>query len=159
MALTLRSTKGIALTWSELDANFSGLADGSNWGTIAGPQTFSDAVTLQSTLTVSAGGFSFTHSGTVFKQTDANGVNLNLSGTGYWNDAAGVRFSGLYFPAGTSAVIRANNIDGITLDSSGNTTLAGTLNIGSIGAFAASDKYLVVDASGNIHKSATGPAS
>src|SRR3990167_787127 len=29
MALTLRSTKGIALTWAEMDANFSGLADGS----------------------------------------------------------------------------------------------------------------------------------
>ena len=42
---------------------------------------------------------------------------------------------------------------------SGNTTVAGTLTVATIGAFVASDKYLVVDANGNIHKSATGPAS
>lgn len=39
------------------------------------------------------------------------------------------------------------------------TILGGALQIGSLGAFAASDKYLVVDASGNVHVSALGPAS
>lgn len=41
----------------------------------------------------------------------------------------------------------------------GNTVVAGTLAVSTIGAFVASDKYLVVDASGNIHKSALGPIS
>jgi hypothetical protein len=41
----------------------------------------------------------------------------------------------------------------MSLDSSG------VLNLSSIPAFVASDRYLVVDASGNIHKSALGPAS
>lgn len=43
--------------------------------------------------------------------------------------------------------------------STGAAAFSGTLQIGSIGAFAAGDKYLIVDASGNVHKSATGPAS
>ena len=41
----------------------------------------------------------------------------------------------------------------------GTLTVTGATTLSSIGAFVASDKYLVVDASGNIHKSATGPAS
>jgi len=36
---------------------------------------------------------------------------------------------------------------------------AGTLKIGSRGSFAAGDKYLICDSSGNVHVSATGPAS
>jgi hypothetical protein len=36
---------------------------------------------------------------------------------------------------------------------------SGGLKISNIGAFAASDKYLIVDATGNVHKSALGPAS
>ena len=40
-----------------------------------------------------------------------------------------------------------------------NLYLAGTASIAGVPAFAAGDKYLVIDASGNIHKSAIGPAS
>lgn len=40
-----------------------------------------------------------------------------------------------------------------------NALIDGTLNVGILSAFAASDKYVIVDASGNFHKSALGPAS
>jgi hypothetical protein len=44
-------------------------------------------------------------------------------------------------------------------DSTGKLTTVGALLIGSRPAFVAADKYLVVDASGNVHVSALGPAS
>jgi hypothetical protein len=48
---------------------------------------------------------------------------------------------------------------GLALSATNACTLTSTLKIGVLGAFAASDKYLVVDASGNVHVSALGPAS
>lgn len=65
-------------------------------------------------------------------------------------------------------VASANRYIRVTPSNGGNpilSTTAGSLNISSalqltsLGAFAASDKYLIVDASGNVHVSALGPAS
>ncbi len=47
----------------------------------------------------------------------------------------------------------------LTLDGTGKLTTGGALVIGTRPAFAASDKYLIVDASGNVHVSGLGPAS
>ena len=134
MALTLRSTKGIALTWAEMDDNFSGLADGSLWGT---------AVSAPGSLTVS-GAVSTPAAATArFGAESANGAEIIGSGTTndltFYNKLGQEVFRN---PTGTK-----------------NIEIVGSLNIGTIGAFVASDKYLVVDGSGNVHKSATGPAS
>lgn len=75
MALTLRTTKGSALTQAELDANFSGLSDGSLWAA---------AVAAASTLTLtkaSAGDVLVFGSGTASSKTgylyvDTNTVTL-----------------------------------------------------------------------------------
>src|SRR3990167_719327 len=64
MSLTLRSTKGSALTHTEMDENFSGFADGSNWGatvaatsniTLTGTFAASGLITASGGLTVASG--------------------------------------------------------------------------------------------------------
>jgi hypothetical protein len=40
-----------------------------------------------------------------------------------------------------------------------NTNISSTVTVGAFGTFAAGDKYVIADASGNLHLSATGPAS
>lgn len=53
---------------------------------------------------------------------------------------------------GTNAVVSSGTAD-FVIDN------AGQVAMPSLGAFVASDKYVVIDASGNLHKSALGPAS
>lgn len=55
--------------------------------------------------------------------------------------------TGIKLDAGTSGVVSIGTVS------------TGGVQLGHIGAFVASDKYLVMDASGNIHVSAIGPAS
>ena len=107
--------------------------------------------------------------------TDALVIEGNLSATNLASNAASSL--GLYTGVfGMSAVLQveithtvgaARNIT-LTGSAAGNPTIgtsAGSLNVSSalqfstLGAFAASDKYLIVDASGNVHVSALGPAS
>ena len=47
----------------------------------------------------------------------------------------------------------------LRIASTGAVTLSSTLNVGSLGAFASGDKYVIADASGNFHLSALGPLS
>ena len=49
--------------------------------------------------------------------------------------------------------------DRCDLPQTGAVTLSSTLKVGSLGAFASGDKYVIADASGNFHLSALGPAS
>ncbi len=77
-------------------------------------------------------------------------ITNNLTGGGVITTAATL------YVAGAPTEGAANYAVYVT---SGLTYLAGTVRIGSLGAFAAGDKYVIVDASGNLHVSATGPAS
>ena len=176
MALTLRSTKGIALTWAEMDDNFSGLADGSLWGNaVSAP----GSLTLASALTISGGGLTFGSGqnaqiliGTA-DGSDNRGLFLCAGGDASSSRGAALLLYGNEHATGGRALLGTGNsgtandqllsqvrgVTGLTIDPSLAVTLADTLSVGSIGAFVASDKYLVVDASGNVHKSATGPAS
>lgn len=63
--------------------------------------------------------------------------------------------------AGSSriAITNSANTEVVSIFNTGAMTVGGTLQIGSRPAFVASDRYLVVDASGNVHVSALGPAS
>jgi hypothetical protein len=91
--------------------------------------------------------------------TDAG--NLSVRGSFSTAGPIGMTSSGsVNPPAGgfyvTNAAINQNNL---TLTDAGNLSCRGTLGIGSRPAFVAGDKYLVADSSGNVHVSATGPAS
>ena len=66
--------------------------------------------------------------------------------------------AGLSVTAGATAV-GILSASGLISGSAGLTITAGTINYGAPPAFVAGDRYLVIDASGNIHKSAIGPAS
>lgn len=52
-----------------------------------------------------------------------------------------------------------NNSKVLTLAVGGLATFAGAVKVAALGAFAAGDKYVIADATGNLHVSALGPAS
>jgi len=93
-----------------------------------------------------------------YTMTDAKGIWILNAGKGAGSTITNLY--GLYIDdqtaGGTNYAIYTNA--GL-VRFGGAATFASTVTIQSIGAFAAGDKYLVVDASGNIHKSALGPAS
>ena len=59
----------------------------------------------------------------------------------------------------TAFCIATNNTVRVTISGAGGVTLSSTLQVGSLGAFASGDKYVIADASGNFHLSALGPPS
>ena len=82
-------------------------------------------------------------------------VSINLGSTSN-------RFTNVYttvIDTGSGTLtLKAAGVTAATITGA-NIATAGTLQIGSRPAFVAGDKYLIVDASGNIHVSATGPGS
>lgn len=117
--LTLRATKGSQLTIAEGDANFSGLADGTNWAaSVTASSTLTVGTLTVSTgdLTVSAGKFIGPANlvGDWFSLLGGNGVNLtagihsNASGGAFWN-----------VPTGKDHTWRINNVDALVLNGSG----------------------------------------
>lgn len=101
MALTLRSTKGSALTYAEMDANWSGLANGTNWGTITAAVTMSGGLTVSAgNLTISTGQLNFSTSSVVQEAADTlaqrNGVNAQaLRVYDTFTDASNYRRAGI----------------------------------------------------------------
>lgn len=100
MALTLRSTKGSALTHAEVDANFSGLADGSLFST---DSTFTPSITF-----ATPGNLSVTYSTRAGFHTKIGNkvfVELDIVTSAFTHTTASgeFRISGLPFtPASTS---------------------------------------------------------
>lgn len=87
-----------------------------------------------------------------------------------WNEAGAGLSSILNNTVGgapSSCVLRFDVANGsaagtttaLTLDGNGDVITGRRLKVSNLPAFAASDKYLIVDASGNVHVSALGPAS
>ena len=148
-----------------------GLTVTAGGATVTGNSTITGTLTTTGTIngqTISAAA-AFTGTLTAATSMSVTAGAVNLGGTG----ANVVRGTG----AGGSIVIRpntggffvnndANTVNNLILTDAGVMTIAaglivaaGGARIGGLGAFAASDKYVVVDASGNLHKSALGPAS
>lgn len=88
-------------------------------------------------------------------------IGFLLNGTAKWvmgvDDADADKFKVGYNPTTPFYLGQATIV--LTLTQSGGAEVAGTLLVSSLGAFVADDKYVVVDSSGNFHKSALGPAS
>lgn len=110
MALTTRSGKGSALTHTEMDANFSGLADGSNWGATLTIST--TTLTLSSSLTISG---TIANLGTV-TTADINGGTID-----------GATIGGASAGAGTFTTLTANT--SLTVHSVTSAGATGTGNI------------------------------
>jgi hypothetical protein len=156
-------------------------ADGSDTSLVR-PSDWNAAHTIPTTLEIVGPVASSTTPGIVFKfSSDADAAlgylcydhdNIALIFDAYWNGAAWVasnptsfsfyKVSGAlkvgYTNGGTKGSVLNGpgsgfNLDGVAFKSDG------TITLGKLGAFAAGDKYLIVDASGNVHKSGIGPVS
>lgn len=128
---------------------------GSQYGLISVP-TFSSAATS----TGFAGEFQVATAAAAFTLADARAIHISTPSVG--SGSAITTAYGLQIDAQTAG---GTNNYGIYVNapSGGSGNNIGIYNLGATkltpGAFAASDKYLVVDSSGNVHVSALGPAS
>lgn len=125
--------------------------------------------TIQSTLIVAGASVTIQGSnGALYLTGDQtkgltwDGANVNVVGS------TPFKVTGTVLVGGSTITIQGSN--GMVFFDGGQTKSIGyngtsiiisgaNVNIASIGAFVSGDKYLVVDSSGNVHKSATGPAS
>lgn len=119
--------------------------------------------------------FTFTQAGTLSGPTNiimGAGVALPAwSGNVEFNNESGVGFHLRSYTmqidvgAGVGAPAAPTYVAAFALSASGNASftgnvdIVGTARVRTLGAFAASDKYVIADANGNLHVSATGPAS
>lgn len=96
----------------------------------------------------------------VYTTTSLTGLYVDAFGRGASSIITTLR--GIWVKAQTATSTTAIGIQ-IDAPSGGGTNIGlqnnGTTQLTSLGAFAASDKYVIVDSSGNLHKSALGPAS
>jgi len=92
-------------------------------------------------------------------------IGLYSKGTGYiallshQGNAEQVRILGTASPTRYITLTGSNGGNPTIGTSAGRLNVSSALTLASLGAFAASDKYLIVDSSGNVHVSALGPAS
>jgi hypothetical protein len=81
---------------------------------------------------------------------------VDNSGGGAFNSSA---YAAVIYSPNAIKLLAGAGTGSINISAAGATTVTGTLGVSSLGAFAASDKYVIVDSSGNFHKSALGPLS
>lgn len=118
--------------------------------TISRPAVTATAATDYYSLIVQPGGAVTIPTGATSNVATAVFVEPNITATGTITNASTIRI--------VNAPTEASNNYALWVDA-GATRLDGTVQIGTLGAFAAGDLYVIVDASGNLHKSALGPLS
>lgn len=87
----------------------------------------------------------------------AGAMGLRIVGAGMTKTGAGAIANAASLWIDNAPAIAANNFS--IYVAAGQSTFGGPMQLLSLGAFAAGDKYLIVDAAGNVHVSALGPAS
>lgn len=158
-ATTATTLATVRTIWGQ---NFDG--SGNVTGAITGATTGS--FSGQITSTVTSGRTFFAGSATTGNIFLAFQNTGGFSVLGIESSAGGSIITGstaydacFYGPSGISFSGNGGSNVHLRIASTGALATSSTVQIGSRGAFAAGDKYLIVDASGNVHVSALGPAS
>lgn len=148
------------------------LGVGPNTTTINIPGALSVTGAITGNLTGNASGTAATVTGAAQTSITSVGTLTSVTSSGAISGTAGTfsstlklstnntSLAGVTTVAAVKSVIKLNNANKVMIDEDAlGAITGGSLAISSIGAFVASDKYVTIDASGNLHKSAIGPAS